>query len=522
MSGGVGLAAGAAAAHGGAHASTKADAAAHSAVSNSPGKGGQGGAHGSGNAGSGSAPASSGPPPGHGNSNGGGGGHGNHGNSGHGNSGHGNSGHGNSGHRGHGSSKHGGAATGSGGASNGQHGQGHGAASGASNGHHGRGHGAGSGASNGHQGRGHGAGGGASNGHHGRGQGAASGAIAAPAAVTPAPALAAAAVPTLQLPAAAERGTSTVAKPRSRRPALDSSATTGLLAGAGAGAGTATGGGTGGGTGSGTGGAAISGLLAGTTAGQLISPFTTGSRTTTEPFTATPAGGSAGSTAAVAPRRSRLPDSTSSQPSEFQRIVRVVPEVVWLALAGALLLALLSGASAVWSGARVRRQAGRFAEMSVAALTDPLTGILNRRGFTEAANRELERARRYGRPLALAYVDVRGLKTVNDSEGHGAGDDLLRATARLLTDSARENDVVGRLGGDEMGLLLVEQTPEGAQAATQRIEAEVLERRPVIGLQSPWDLTVGTSTFPGDGETVEELLRAADTRLYEQRGIELR
>jgi len=262
--------------------------------------------------------------------------------------------------------------------------------------------------------------------------------------------------------------------------------------------------------------------LAGTTAGQLISPFTTGSRTTTEPFTATPAGGSAGSTAALAPRRRRLPTSTSAQPNEFQRIVRVVPEAVWLALAGALLLALLSGASAVWSGARVRRQAGRFAEMSLAALTDPLTGILNRRGFTEAANRELERARRYGRPLALAYVDVRGLKTVNDSEGHGAGDDLLRATARLLTDSARENDVVGRLGGDEMGLLLVEQTPEGAQAATQRIEAEVLERRPVIGLQSPWDLTVGTSTFPGDGETVEELLRAADTRLYEQRGIELR
>jgi diguanylate cyclase (GGDEF)-like protein len=330
--------------------------------------------------------------------------------------------------------------------------------------------------------------------------------------------VAAPAVPTLLLPAAAERSTSTVANPRSRRPALDSSATPGLLAGAGAGAVT----GTGTGTARGTGGAVISGLPAGATTGQLISPFTTGSGTTTEPFTATPAGGSAGSTAAVAPRRRRLPTSASTQPNEFQRIVRVVPEAVWLALAAALLLAALSGASAVWSGARVRRQAGRFAEMSVAALTDPLTGILNRRGFTEAANRELERARRYGRPLALAYVDVRGLKTVNDSEGHGAGDDLLRATARLLTDSARENDVVGRLGGDEMGLLLVEQTPEGARAATQRIGAEVLERRPGIGLRSPWDLTVGTSTFPGDGETIDELLRAADTRLYEQRGIELR
>jgi diguanylate cyclase (GGDEF)-like protein len=213
---------------------------------------------------------------------------------------------------------------------------------------------------------------------------------------------------------------------------------------------------------------------------------------------------------------------TNDQPSVIQRFVRVVPEAVWLALAGALLLAAVAGAAAVWSGARVRRQSGRFAEMSVAALTDPLTGLLNRRGFIEAADRELERARRYGRPLAIAYVDVQGLKAVNDTEGHLAGDRLLCATARLLTDSARANDVVGRLGGDEMGVLLVEQTPEGAEAATSRIEAEVLDRRAAIGLRSRWDLTVGTSTFPEDGETVDELLRAADLRLYEQRGIEIR
>ncbi|MGI8863082.1 MAG: GGDEF domain-containing protein [Solirubrobacteraceae bacterium] len=327
---------------------------------------------------------------------------------------------------------------------------------------------------------------------------------------------AAAPVPTLQLPAAAERSssTSTAANPRAPRTALDSSATAGLLGGAGTGTGT--------GIGTGSGGAGIGGLSAGAASGQLISPFQTGDQTTTEALAGTPAGGSAGATVGTTPRRSRLPTSARPRPSEFLRIVRVVPDAVWLALAGALLLAAVAGAAAVWSGARVHRQAGRFAEMSLAALTDPLTGVLNRRGFTEAANRELERARRYGRPLALAYVDVRGLKTVNDSEGHGAGDKLLRATATLLKDSARENDLVGRLGGDEMGLLLVEQTPEGARAATQRIEAEVLERRRAIGLQSSWDLTVGISSFPGDGKTVDELLRAADTRLYEQRGIELR
>ncbi|MEA2159103.1 MAG: hypothetical protein QOD66_1483, partial [Solirubrobacteraceae bacterium] len=429
----------------------------------------------------------------------------------------------------------------SGGASHGHHGQGHGAASGAGHGHHGQGHGAASGAGHGHHGQGHGA---ASGAGHGRGHGAASGAVAAPSqshgctkhchaterpAAVAAPAVAAiptpvpAAAPVATLPATAEPGSSTpTINRRAARAAPDSGATAGLQAGAGTGTGTGAGAGTGTGTASGTGGAALSGLSLGNVAGQLVSPFRTGNPTTTNALAGTPLDGSAGAIVGTTPRRNRLPTSTIAQPSEFLRIVRVVPEAVWLALAGALLLAAVAAASAVWSGARVRRQAGRFAEMSLAALTDPLTGVLNRRGFTEAANRELERARRYGRPLAIAYVDVRGLKTVNDSEGHGAGDDLLRATARLLSDSARENDVVGRLGGDEMGLLLVEQTPEGAHAATKRIEAEVLERRPAIGLQSPWDLTVGTSTFPGDGETVDELLRAADTRLYEQRGIELR
>jgi diguanylate cyclase (GGDEF)-like protein len=208
--------------------------------------------------------------------------------------------------------------------------------------------------------------------------------------------------------------------------------------------------------------------------------------------------------------------------SVIQRFVRVVPEAVWIALASALLLAAIAATAAFWTGARARRQAGRFAEMSAAALTDPLTGILNRRGFTEAAERELERARRYDRPLALAFVDVRGLKTVNDSEGHMVGDGLLCAAAQLLQDSARASDVVGRLGGDEMGLLLVEQSQQGADAVTRRIEAEVLDRRTDIGVQSHWDLTVGTASFPQDGESIDELLRAADLRLYEQRGIELR
>jgi diguanylate cyclase (GGDEF)-like protein len=211
----------------------------------------------------------------------------------------------------------------------------------------------------------------------------------------------------------------------------------------------------------------------------------------------------------------------SDGPNVIQRIERVVPVAIWIAMGLALLAAAAGGASALWSRRRVRRHANKFAEISAAAVTDPLTGVLNRRGFGDAVERELARARRYDRPFVLAYVDVRGMKAVNDSEGHRAGDELLRTAAQLLKDSARENDVVGRLGGDEMGILLVEVNDDGASAVRRRIQDRVAERRDAMGFHSHWDLTIGTAAFPQDGETLDELLSTADRRLYEQRGIAL-
>ncbi len=228
---------------------------------------------------------------------------------------------------------------------------------------------------------------------------------------------------------------------------------------------------------------------------------------------------------------SRLPLTASASepaavkqpaPDVIERFVGVVPEEIWLALAGSLLLAAVGVGIALRSGWRVRRQAGQFAAVSAAALTDPLTGVLNRRGFLDAAERELARARRYERPFALAYADVRGLKAVNDTEGHLAGDKLLKQAAELLAASARADDIVGRIGGDELALLLPEQSTEGAAALTDRIRDELPRRRGAAGIDSRWDLTVGTATFPEDGQTIEQLLEVADRRLYQQRGISLR
>jgi diguanylate cyclase (GGDEF)-like protein len=191
---------------------------------------------------------------------------------------------------------------------------------------------------------------------------------------------------------------------------------------------------------------------------------------------------------------------------------------VWIALVLSLALAAATGA---WSGLRMRRQRARLELISAAALTDPLTGVLNRRGFTQAAERELARATRHNRPFTLAYVDVRNLKAVNDTEGHRAGDELLRQTAALLQGAARADDVVGRIGGDEMAMLLVEQDAAGAEVVKRRIAEAINTRRAEMGLRAPWDLTIGTAAFPEDGETVDDLLRKADLRLYEQRGIAL-
>jgi len=203
-------------------------------------------------------------------------------------------------------------------------------------------------------------------------------------------------------------------------------------------------------------------------------------------------------------------------------IVKVIPTAVWVALGAAFALMLAFAGLALRSSRRARRREKEFAAISAAALTDSLTGILNRRGFTEAAERELARASRYERPFVLAYVDVRGLKAVNDTEGHLMGDELIKAVAGLMKESARADDVVGRIGGDEFALLLGEQTAESAEPVIRRIRARVAEARAEMEISVPWELTIGMASFPDDGATLEELLDLADRRLYEQRGIALR
>lgn len=235
----------------------------------------------------------------------------------------------------------------------------------------------------------------------------------------------------------------------------------------------------------------------------------------------TSASGHRSRSAASTPSAPAAPTFLTAPPSVIQHFVRVVPEAIWIVLGVALAIAGTAGSVALRTTRRARRQAGEFAAVAAVAHTDSLTDALNRRGFGEAVERELARARRYHSPFVLAYFDVRGLKRLNDTEGHRAGDVLLKEVAALLKDSAREADVVGRIGGDEFALLLTEQGDDSADAVTSRIRRRVAERRAALALGVHWDLTIGTAAYPADGESFDDLLAVADRRLYEQRGIEL-
>jgi diguanylate cyclase (GGDEF)-like protein len=226
---------------------------------------------------------------------------------------------------------------------------------------------------------------------------------------------------------------------------------------------------------------------------------------------------------AAAPHRPAPSTSDPSSPATvIERFISSIPTWVWIMLGAALAAAAVATGAALRSGRRARRRLSEVQAATSVAQTDALTGLLNRRGFTEAVDQELERARRYGHHLALAFIDVRGLKAVNDSQGHLAGDRLLQDVGQLLSDSARTYDVVGRIGGDELAILLPEQSSDGVAAMAERIRTSVPRHRAALGLDSKWDLTIGTSVFPEDGDDFEQLLSAADRRLYEQRGIYIR
>jgi diguanylate cyclase (GGDEF)-like protein len=146
----------------------------------------------------------------------------------------------------------------------------------------------------------------------------------------------------------------------------------------------------------------------------------------------------------------------------------------------------------------------------MAARTDTLTGLGNRRAFELDLAQELARARRQGSPLGVLSIDLDGLKRLNDTEGHTRGDALLREFARQLRQCLRQEDRVHRLGGDEYVVVLPGVREEDRILERVRVAVETTRAASFTGM----DASAGLAYFPVDAETVDELVRLSDTRMY--------
>src|SRR5712671_6187380 len=153
-------------------------------------------------------------------------------------------------------------------------------------------------------------------------------------------------------------------------------------------------------------------------------------------------------------------------------------------------------------------------KLELNAVTDPLTGLYNRRLFAETFEKELNRSRRYGQPLGLVSLDLHRFKEVNDKHGHPRGDDVLRAAAATLKKALRTSDSAFRIGGDEFALLLPQTDVEQAQALSRRVETVFIEMIHPLQLSVGVNMDHGVATFPQDGEQADQLIRVADERLY--------
>lgn len=157
---------------------------------------------------------------------------------------------------------------------------------------------------------------------------------------------------------------------------------------------------------------------------------------------------------------------------------------------------------------------GEFKRLQRNAVTDPLTGLYNRRLFAESFEKELNRARRYGLPLGIVILDLHRFKEVNDKYGHPRGDDVLKAAAATFQKALRTSDSAFRIGGDEFALLLPQTDPDQSLALSRRVESVFAEILRSLQLAISVNMDHGVANFPQDGDQADQLIHVADERLY--------
>ncbi len=148
-----------------------------------------------------------------------------------------------------------------------------------------------------------------------------------------------------------------------------------------------------------------------------------------------------------------------------------------------------------------------------AADTDALTNTFNSRAFYEKAQQEMERCRRFHHPLTIAYIDLDNFKTVNDTQGHSAGDALLRTVTEIMRENTRGIDVIARIGGDEFAMLLIETDFDNARLAMDKIRGSLLAEMKALSM--PVTFSIGMITYKDLPSDVHAMIRSADQLMYD-------
>lgn len=161
----------------------------------------------------------------------------------------------------------------------------------------------------------------------------------------------------------------------------------------------------------------------------------------------------------------------------------------------------------------LRRSQAQLAQL---VIQDQLTNVLNARAFSDRLSEELDRNRRYPGPLSLLYMDLDNFKTINDSHGHQTGDAVLRLVADAMRSSVRHSDIVGRLGGDEFGVLMPETDAQLADAAAKRLVAGL---RNVFKGTPNVTASIGVVSCTATDASTDDLLRRADQAMYDAKRL---
>jgi diguanylate cyclase (GGDEF)-like protein len=174
--------------------------------------------------------------------------------------------------------------------------------------------------------------------------------------------------------------------------------------------------------------------------------------------------------------------------------------------------------SAVADQVGIAVQNARLHEQTVAlSITDPLTGVPNRRHLFQQLEAELARARRFGTPLSMVMIDIDHFKHLNDAAGHSAGDDVLRQVCKLMRKSLRKVDTLARYGGEEFVVLLPQITREEAFEVAEKLRRGIAEGNVEHGATQPGGrvtISVGVATLPFDATEQAKLVDCADSALY--------